>query len=522
MPHEATSQFINGIRAARLLDDDRIKELESRPEAVWGDVASLSKYAQERGWLTPYQSTELSEGRGKGLNIIGYQVFDKLDQGPGGTTYKAIHPALQQPVSLRLVRSEWLSPADSAGEYVSRVQSASLAQSPYLANVLDAGTFEESPFVVQEFVDGCDLYRMVNEMGALPLPLASEYIRQAALALTVAHEKGIAHGDVSPLTLLLTPVKRSTGSNGDVSIRPRPGATIKLTELGLTPRRPPVGELTFGESDRLGSVAFLPPEHLASGDRTTAGDLYGLGASLYFLLTTRPPHAGESPLQALLSMQQSEPTPLETLRSDAPPALADLVRRLLARDPSARPPAADVVSTLKPFCESTALPQPAPSVLLATETATHAAVPTAMPVALDLDRPKVSGGEEPFAEEIPPSVDRAPLVEPLSDSHGLHEHHGLVPEVAPLDDHHDAGHQEAFGHSAMGADKPRAARPKTKINQKQKIMIAVGLTLHLIATTMCLGAFGVIPNPFKSSSTEAQHIEKDKKETTTKGKTKRP
>src|SRR4051812_33297783 len=123
MPHEATSQFIDGIRAARLLDDDRIKELESRPEAVWGDVVSLSNYAQERGWLTPYQTTELREGRGQGLNIIGYQIFDRLDDGPAGTTYKALHPALLQPVSFRLVRPEWLAPADTATEYISRVQS---------------------------------------------------------------------------------------------------------------------------------------------------------------------------------------------------------------------------------------------------------------------------------------------------------------------------------------------------------------------------------------------------------------
>ena len=122
-----------------------------------------------------------------------------------------------------------------------------------------------------------------------------------------------------------------------MSIRPRPGATVKLVELGLSPRRPPVGELTFGQSDRLGPVAFLPPERLTSGERTPAGDLYGLGATLYFLLTTRPPHAGSSPLEQMLNLQQAEPTPLETLKPDVGPAGGDLVRQLLSRDPALRP-----------------------------------------------------------------------------------------------------------------------------------------------------------------------------------------
>src|SRR5204863_5220684 len=111
-----------------------------------------------------------------------------------------------------------------------------------------------------------------------------------------AHDQGVVHGDVSPHTLVLAPVKRLGEANGDVSIRPRPGATVKLTELGLAPRRPAVGEMTYGQSDRMGPVAFLPPERLTSGERTPAGDLYGLGATLYYLLTTRPPPPGSSPL----------------------------------------------------------------------------------------------------------------------------------------------------------------------------------------------------------------------------------
>src|SRR5262249_46248153 len=163
----------------------------------------------------------------------------------------ALHPALMQPVSLRIVPAEWLAPADSAADYVARAQAAGLAQSPHLATVLDAGTLDSGLFIVQEFVDGGDLFRLVNEMGALPQGLACEYIRQAAIALKAAHNCGVVHGEVSPLVMLLSPVKRGTEPNGDITLRPRPGATIKLAELSLTPLRPPIGELTFGQSNQL-------------------------------------------------------------------------------------------------------------------------------------------------------------------------------------------------------------------------------------------------------------------------------
>ena len=514
MPHPATSPFFDGLQTTRLLDDDRVNELRSRPEAEWGDVDSLSRYAQERGWLTPFQARELAEGRGDRLAVGGYRIFDMLADGPAGVTYKATHPALQEPVSLRLLKPDWLAPLDTPADYVARTHAATLVQCPHVATVLDAGTHGDTPYVVQEYVDGCDLFHLVNEMGALPLGLACEYTRQAAVALKAAHDKGVAHGEVSPFTLLLTPVKRAGGTNGDVSIRPRPGATVKLVELGLTPRRPPVTELTYGQSDQLGPVAFLPPERLISGDHTPAGDLYGLGATLYSLLTTRPPHGGANPLDQMLNLQQSEPTPLETLKPDVGPAVATLVRQLLSRDPALRPNAQQVIDTLFPFCEPSAMPgamTPGPPVLLASETFTQPGVPTALPVARALDRPTVPA-DEPFAEPLPgdsaiaiPAATDQPLVEPMSERRLAAEGQPLV---EPMSDRRLAAegysdtegngedHLDAFGHSAMGADTPRARRPRTQATAKNKAMLIGGLILHLTATAMCLGWLGIIPNPF--------------------------
>jgi eukaryotic-like serine/threonine-protein kinase len=467
MSHAATSQFFDGLRASRVLDDARVGELESRPEAESGDVVSLSTYAQERGWLTAYQAQELREGRGHRLAVAGYRIFDKLDDGPAGVTFKALHPALLQPVSLRVLRPDWLGPADTAAEYLARVQKSFIAQSPHLAGVLDAGTHEDSPFIVQEYVDGCDLFHLVNEMGALPIGLACEYARQAAVALRAAHENGVAHGDVSPHALLLSPVKRAIDSKGNPSVRPRVEATVKLAELGLAPRRPPVGEFTYGQSDRLGSVGFLPPERFRSGDRTPAGDMYGLGATLYYLLTTRMPHSGDTPLAILLDLQQSEPRAVNTLRSDVPPSVDQLVQRLLSRDPANRPSASETANALAPYGAASAAPPDGPAAIpLASETSTLPAVPTAIPVP-----------EGSFERPINGSA--VPLVEPM-------------PEVHPFDDHGDADvgrpeHHDPFGHSAIGSSGPKIARVRPKATKRNFAWIIAGLILHLAAVALLIG-----------------------------------
>lgn len=514
MPHDATTEFLEGLRASRLLDDARLDELRNRPEAQWDDVDTLAHFAEERGWLTAYQAKEVRAGRGDRLAVGGYRLSDVVADGPPGVTYKATHPALPQPVWLRLVKPDWLAPADNPADYVARTHAGTRVQSPHVATILDSGTHGDAPYVVQEFVDGCDLFHLVNEMGALPLGLAAEYTRQAAVAVRAAHDQGVVHGDVSPHTLLLTPVKRTGGTNGDVSIRPRAGATVKLVGLGLCPRRPAVGELTYGQSDRLGPVAFLPPERLTTGDRTKAGDLYGLGATLYYLLTTRPPYAGSSPLEVMLNLQQADPILVESIKPDVGPTVATLVRQLLSRDPALRPGAAWVIETLLPFCEPSAMPAPAPPaapVLLASETFTQPHASVAVPVARDLDHPDAPA-PGPFAEPLPgdsataiPTVEQ-PLVEPFSDRHLGHE-------VQPFDTAGGSSdHLQAFEHTAMGADKPRASRPRVQASGKNKAMIIAGLVLHLTGTLICLGWLGIIPNPFASRPTQDNPPKVEKKD----------
>ena len=444
MSDSSPSHFLDILRTARLLDDAILSELE-RVSAT--DAGLLARKAIDKGWLSPYQAEELLAGRGDGLLVGPYRLIEKLPALAEQVNFKASHPAVPGLMLLKLVSTTWLAPADTVEDYVARLQAACLANSPHLTNVLDAGLFGEQIYIVQEYADGCDMHQLVAEMGAMPVSLAAEYARQAAIAVKAAHDRGIVHGAVSPMTLILTPVKRIVQeATGFVSVRPRPGSLIKLTDLALTPRRPALRDIVFEQSHQLGDVAYQPPERFGQAGQDAAGDLYGLGASLFFLLTGRGPFQGDSVLNLLLELQQGEPAALATLRPDLPAEISGLVRRLLSRNPEDRPDTSEIIGTLLPFCERTAMP-----------VASVAPVPVASET---FTRPPIQ------ADDLMPEHD-APLVEPLSDSQNI--------DTAPAE-------EDQFG----AADSPRRARPRAKPRKSLKWIIA-GLLLHGTAVFLLVG-----------------------------------
>jgi serine/threonine protein kinase len=510
MSTELMSRFLEGLHTSRLLDNDRLEELLRRPEPPQGDLDGVAKFLEGNGWLTRYQIAEIREGRGHALTFAGYRLLERLPDAPGGSEFKAFHPALQQAVVVRWVSPDWLAPADEPKAYIERAQKASLVSHRNIVNTLDAGFVGETAFIVRELVDGAELGGLVNEMGALPVPLACAYARQAAEALQAAHERGVCHGDFAPEHMLLTPVIRKPGVNGSgraVGIRPAPGAAVKVAELGLVPRRPPLGELSFGQSHLLGSVAYAAPERLTAAGPDVPGDLYSLGAALYFLLAARSPLPAKTPADALLQLQQAEPVPIEALRNDLPPAVADLIRRLLTKDPAGRPAsAAEVIAELQPHGTpgiSPTKPAAATSAVpVAHETGT---VPNALPSVMTRapHLPDDDALHQPTVEPLPDDARDSQVVTPRA------------PRVEPLpeDDHHDP-----FGVHHGGAGDSSSAVPLRRREAPKKggwSLLIFAVLLHVIAIGVLIAYIGNFW-PFEQASSTSEDEPKTEKQETPK------
>ncbi len=298
-------------------------------------------FALAAGWK-PRPLAEPTDERALGDRFPEYRFIEKIGQGGFGAVYRVEHRRLKRPAAVKLLPESLTRAVGVVSRFEREMAAVGRLDHPGIVRAFDAGERDGQWFITMEFIEGADLGAISRAVGPLPPAEASELIRQAALALDYAHRRGLVHRDVKPGNLMLA--------------RGETAATVKVLDFGLAVvTEAGGGELTHS-GEFLGTVEYIAPELLRAHTATDArADVYGLGATLYRLLTGVAPHEaalpGESLLQKLMRIAAEKPTPMAERRADLPPGLAALVDRLLARDPAARPAsAAEVAELLAPYC----------------------------------------------------------------------------------------------------------------------------------------------------------------------------
>lgn len=399
MSSDSVSSFLVFARANRLLPADVVDELLATSHRPHQNLSELCDSLVARGLLSPFQAERVRAGHTEQLVVAGYPLVEEIGPCPGGTTFRAVHPSLQMTVTLRLIRADWFPPADNTRDFVQRAIVANRVYHPHVVNFLEVGVWKEDVFVVFDPFDAGDLQTLVTDIGPMPADLATKYVHKTASALHVAHQRGIVHGEVRPGTIHVGPLTPMSKLRADGRHRSRPGANaqLKLAELGLVPSRPALNDWTPSETNAADWIAYLPPERLSIAEPTTAGDVYGLGATFYYLLTGQPLYLGNSVSELRSAIEAGTFPRLEVLRPDLPTELVALVYALLSTGPNSRPTVEGLIDTLR---KTASLSGPTSSV----------STPLAELVdeALNTDRPLVS---DPIEVSLPGSSSDALVLE---------------------------------------------------------------------------------------------------------------
>jgi serine/threonine-protein kinase len=313
------------------LSPARLGELAHAAATRPWSARDLGRELMTRDGLTPFQVNYLLQGRGRDLVLGGYALLERLGQGGMGQVFKARHRKMNRVAALKVIRKDRVRGSDAVRRFQRELRVAAQLSHPHIVEAYDAGEDSGTYFFVMEYVEGKSLGDLVKEKGPLPVALACEYVRQAALGLQHAAERGLVHRDIKPSNLLLT-------ARGDDA--PGSPGTIKLLDLGLALVR------SSSEEDQstltttgmvLGTPDFMAPEQsLDSHSVDGRADLYSLGCTLYYLLTGRVPFPEGSVGWKLLRHHTEQPRPVEELRPEVSPALAAVVRRLMAKQPENR------------------------------------------------------------------------------------------------------------------------------------------------------------------------------------------
>src|SRR5262249_35237547 len=153
----------------------------------------LAKELMQRGWLTTFQINRLFQNRSQDLLLGSYLLLEPLGEGGMGTVYKARHLRLDRIDALKVIRKNILANKNAVHRFHREAKAAARLSHPNVVTVYDAGESGDTHFLAMEYVAGTDLSKLVKTRGPLPVAQACDYVRQAALGLQHAHERGLIH-----------------------------------------------------------------------------------------------------------------------------------------------------------------------------------------------------------------------------------------------------------------------------------------------------------------------------------------
>ena len=324
VPGDVYDQYCQQLLAAGVVAGDDLERvtasLSSGPQPR--DRTRLANELVRQKLLTKYQAREVYAGRGSRLLLGNYLVVDKLGDGGMGVVVKAQHRRMERIVALKVLSAKLTKTPEAIQRFQREVKAAAKLEHPNIVTAYDADESNGHHFLVMQFVDGADLSAVVRKHGALSLELVLNYVVQVAKGLEYAHKRGVVHRDIKPSNILLD----------------RQG-TIKILDMGLA-RLESAGE----EQDQLtgtgmimGTVDFMAPEQ-AMDTRTADGraDIYSLGATMWYLLTARAMYKSDSMMKKLLAHQTADIPSLTEACSGVSGDLADVFRKMVAKQPEER------------------------------------------------------------------------------------------------------------------------------------------------------------------------------------------
>lgn len=268
-----------------------------------------------------------------------YQILNEIAHGGMGVVYKARHRTLGRIVALKQIRAGEFAKADDLLRFQAEAQAAAQLDHQGIVPVFDVGDEAGHPYMAMAFVDGPSLWQQIKERP-LEQREAARIMQQVAEAVEYAHLRGIVHRDLKPQNILMA-------ADGHP----------KVTDFGLAKQQANDSNLTQ-TGQILGTPSFMPPEQ-ADGRTDQVGplaDVYSLGATLYCLITGRPPFQSSSPIETLKQVLEQEPVSPRALNPSLNKDLETICLKCLQKAPSRRyVSAGDFAADLQRFLNGEAI-----------------------------------------------------------------------------------------------------------------------------------------------------------------------
>jgi serine/threonine protein kinase len=267
----------------------------------------------------------------------GFAIVDKIGEGGMGAVYLAEDVKLRRKVAIKMMRPELAANRTDRERFEREARAVAAVEHDNIVPILhiDEGP-DGAPFIVMPLLQGETLDARLKRESVVPLDLILQVAGEVAAGLAAAHAAGLIHRDIKPTNIWL---------EGDRSARDlaRQVRRCKILDFGLA-RWVDGGDIQLTSTGAImGTPAYMSPEQAQSKKADHRADLFSLGAALYRAATGNLPFDGPTPMAVMIALSTESPLPLRAFNPNLPPALAELIDRLMCKDPAERPQSAEEV-----------------------------------------------------------------------------------------------------------------------------------------------------------------------------------
>ncbi len=280
-----------------------------------------------------------------------YEIVAELGRGGMGVVYKGFEPSLQRHVAIKMLSESLADDAMVVERFFREARSMAQLNDPHIVQIYLVGEDQGQPFFAMEFVEGESLSQRLKRERQLQPDEAARILLQVAQGLASAHDRGVIHRDIKPANLLITQ-----------------RGVVKVADFGIALATQDFNKKLTGTGQFVGTPGYLSPEVCLGKPVDQRSDLFALGIVFFEMLTGQSPYKDESPLGMMLEVVQAEIPDVRMVTSGIDPRLAEILKRMVAKDPADRYPdchqliadlVASGVNAATPVTPSRALPNPA-------------------------------------------------------------------------------------------------------------------------------------------------------------------
>jgi serine/threonine protein kinase len=320
----AVEEFLKLVTESGVLDRDQLAEaLKLAPSRGGTDVTSVASYLLDSGRLTKFQLQRLLTGKSSGLRVGSYILLAPLGKSRFSRVYLVRDTKEHRVAALKVLSPRKAKHDRYLARFFNEMEMCQRVTHPHLAAVYEVGMSGGFHFIAMEYIPGRNLFTQVSFSGPLAAKDAARYFDQVASVLQHMHANRVIHRDLKPSNVIITPEDQA-----------------KLVDLGLAMVQ---GQnvldhrIMGGRGLVVGSMDYLPPEQAENSTGVDPrADVYGLGCTLYFAVTGKPPFPGGTAHQKIKRHFRESAVPASRRNPGISPTFDVLLNRLMAKRPEER------------------------------------------------------------------------------------------------------------------------------------------------------------------------------------------